>query len=299
MSVSTIASRTRIRSSGLLAGRTKTRTITPPLPGALDASGFNGAAGTEPRPERDVVLDSCLDPDVPDGNSPCVSAAWLLARTQANADQDLFKEFGIGGLNPTTSYCHNGGLPLISPEGYSDVRRRRIGCPTKEYNNVWDFIQNVSINKGKHALSSGTSIGRSNSRSSRCLGSRPFSFPRNRTAIPEQPGQTGDGYASFLLGYPGNSRLTTTNFISSEKVAHAWYYPGRLEGDQQADPQHRPALRTVLADQREVRPTVELRSGDGDACHSQGNEPGRTACRRTSPRHFPQIKWTAATQTNI
>ena len=29
--------------------------------------------------------------------------------------------------------------------------------------------------------------------------------------------------ASFLLGYPGNSRLTTTNFISSEKVAHAWY----------------------------------------------------------------------------
>ena len=50
-----------------------------------------------------------------------------------------------------------------------------------------------------------------------------FRFPRNRTAIPEQPGQTGDGYASFLLGYPGDSRLTTTNFISSEKVAHAWY----------------------------------------------------------------------------
>ena len=30
--------------------------------------------------------------------------------------------------------------------------------------------------------------------------------------------------ASFLLGAPGNSTLTTTNFVSSEKVAHAWYF---------------------------------------------------------------------------
>ena len=78
----------------------------------------------------------------------------VTARTQANADKDLFKEFGIGGLNPTTSYANNGGLPLIRPKGTLTLVAPNW-LPTTEYNNVWDFIQNVSINKGKHAVKFG------------------------------------------------------------------------------------------------------------------------------------------------
>src|SRR5207245_817889 len=35
--------------------------------------------------------------------------------------------------------------------------------------------------------------------------------------------QTGDGMAAFLLGYPSNAQISTTNFISSEKSAWAFY----------------------------------------------------------------------------
>ena len=49
----------------------------------------------------------------------------------------------------------NGGLPQIG----SRHRLQQVGAndwlPSKEYNNVWDFIQNVAINKGAHALKFG------------------------------------------------------------------------------------------------------------------------------------------------
>jgi hypothetical protein len=144
-------------------------------------------------------------------------------RTQANANQDLFTQFGIGGLNPTGSYANNGGLPQLEPEGYS-VFGGSNWLPTKEYSNVWDFIQNVSITKGKHAVKFGYEYRPISFPFFQVPSARGhFRFPRNRTSIPEAAGQTGDGMASFLLGLPGDSRLTTTNFISSEKVAHAWY----------------------------------------------------------------------------
>jgi hypothetical protein len=207
---------------GSLSWSNEDKTIAPPLPGALDASGFNGAAEQNLGRNAMVSWTRIWSPTFLTETRLAFSRL-VTERIQANADQDLFREIGIGGLNPTTSYANNGGLPLISPEGYSDVGGANW-LPTLEYNNVWDFIQNVSINKGKHAVKFGYEY-------------RPIKFPffqvpsarghfrfqRNRTAIPESPGQTGDGYASFLLGYPGDSRLTTTNFVSSEKVAHAWY----------------------------------------------------------------------------
>lgn len=207
---------------GSLSWSNEDKSITAPLPGALDASGFNGAE--EQNLGRNAMLSwtRVWTPTLLTETRLAFSRL-VTARTQANADQDLFKEIGIGGLNPTTSYANNGGLPLISPEGYSDVGGSNW-LPTTEYNNVWDFIQNVSINKGKHAVKFGYEyrpIGFPFFQVPSARGH--FRFPRNRTGIPEQPGQTGDGYASFLLGYPGDSRLTTTNFISSEKVAHAWY----------------------------------------------------------------------------
>jgi hypothetical protein len=68
----------------------------------------------------------------------------ITARTQANATEDLFTKYGIGGYNPSGAAL-NGGLPLLTMDDY--LGWNGIGAsdwlPTKEYNNVWDFIQNV------------------------------------------------------------------------------------------------------------------------------------------------------------
>jgi hypothetical protein len=145
----------------------------------------------------------------------------ITARTQANANEDLFTKYGIGGLNPTTTL--NGGLPFINPEGYSTVGGSEW-LPTQEYSNVWDFIVNMSVVKSGHALKFGYEyrpIGFPFFQVPSPRGT--FAFQRNRTQNPQSPGNSGDGIAGWLLGYPGDSRITTANFISSEKSAHAWY----------------------------------------------------------------------------
>jgi len=208
---------------GSLSWSNENKNITPPLPGALDASGFNGAS--EQNLGRNAML-SWTRVWTPTflTETRLAFSRLVTQRYQANAGQDLFKEFGIGGLNPTAATASNGGLPALAPEGYTTFGGAEW-LPTKEYNNVWDFIQNVSINKGKHAIKFGYEYRPIKFPFFQVPDARGiFNFPRNRTAIPEQPGQTGDGFASFLLGYPGNSTLTTTNFVSSEKVAHAWYF---------------------------------------------------------------------------
>jgi hypothetical protein len=207
---------------GSLSWSNENKSIAPPLPGALDASGFNGAA--EQNLGRNAML-SWTRVWTPTflTETRLAFSRLVTERVHANADRDLFQEFGIGGLNPTNAAANNGGLPALAPEGYATFGGAEW-LPTKEYNNVWDFIQNVSINKGKHAIKFGYEYRPIKFPFFQVPDARGiFRFPRNRTAIPEQPGQTGDGMASFLLGAPGNSTLTTTNFVSSEKVAHAWY----------------------------------------------------------------------------
>ena len=197
----------------------------------------------------------------------------VTSRVQANADKDLQKEFGIGGLQTFTDL--NGGLPTIVPEGY-DGGAAPGGAewlPTLEYSNVWDFIQNVSVNKGNHAYKMGFEY-------------RPIGFPffqvpsprgtmrfqRNRTQSPQFPGGTGDGIAGWLLGYPGNSRITSANFVSSDKVSYAGYFQDDWKLSPKLTLNLGSALRAVFADWRILGTTVNIRSGPshlGDSKRSQ------------------------------
>jgi hypothetical protein len=150
----------------------------------------------------------------------------------ANPDKDLFKEFGIGGYNPTTAYTGNGGLPLFTASNYTNFGGSQWS-PTKEYNNVMNFVQNVAISKGSHAMKMGAEY-------------RDVKFPffqvpsphgvvaynGNQTAFPSGRASslgptvgasTGDAIASALLGQIDNSQISTTNFISSQKVSWAFY----------------------------------------------------------------------------
>jgi hypothetical protein len=197
-----------------------------PLPPDLDHGGFGGQ--TELNQGRNAMISHTRvwTPRIISETRVAFSRL-ITARTQANATEDLFTKYGIGGYNPSGAAL-NGGLPLLTMDDY--LGWNGIGAsdwlPTKEYNNVWDFIENVAINRGSHALKFGGEF-------------RPIKFPffqvpsphgdmffgRNRTNNPQDEfaNATGDGMASFLLGYPTSGQISTNNFISSEKSAWAFY----------------------------------------------------------------------------
>jgi hypothetical protein len=195
-----------------------------PLPGALDGTYF--ASNLEETLARNAMLSytRTWSPTVLTETRVAFSRL-VTSRTQANPDVDQFAAFGIGGYNPTGPL--NGGLPSTNIDRYSGFGASDW-LPSKEYNNVWDFIQNMSIQKGSHSIRFGGEY-------------RPIQFPffqfpsphgnwtfnRTETSFPNGTDAlsnlTGDGYASFLLGRVSQGQMSTTNFISSQKSAWAFY----------------------------------------------------------------------------
>jgi len=212
-------------------GNTSKRSVAP-FPGALDNSGFNGTGELDLSRNGQVSYTRVW-------NARIVSETRLsftrlvTSRVGANPNTDLFTQFGIGGYNPTTAYAANGGLPSFGAGGYTGFGGAQWG-PTLEYNNVWDFVQNLAINRGSHAIKVG-------------FEARQVRFPffqvpaphgivnysANQTAFPSSQksslgptvgASTGDSIASALLGQIDNAQISTTNFISSQKVAYAGYF---------------------------------------------------------------------------
>jgi carboxypeptidase family protein len=202
-----------------------------PFAGILDGGDFNGTSeidlGRNAQLSYTRLWSSAIVSETRVGFSRLVTS-----RTQANSDIDAFKVAGIGGYNPTQPL--NGGIPQIHfNDSGGTGRYRQVGAndwlPTKEYNNVWDFIQNVAITKGSHSFKFGAEF-------------RPIQFPffqvpsphgemnfsSNDTAFPSTNGtlnntNTGDPVASFLLGSLSGGQISTTNFVSSTKKAYAFY----------------------------------------------------------------------------
>ncbi len=195
-----------------------------PLPGALDGTYFSSNAEQDLSRNGNISYTRVWSPSLI-SESRVAFTRLVTARTQANPNTDQFKAFGIGGYDPTSSL--NGGLPSFGIDSYSGFGASDW-LPSKEYNNVWDFIQNVSVNKGNHAYKFGFEF-------------RPIQFPffqvpsphgdlsfsRNDTAYPNNNNSiatnTGDGFASFLLGVVNNGQISSNNFISSTKKAYAAY----------------------------------------------------------------------------
>jgi len=204
----------------------------PFLPGALDGTPFNAVTEEDLGRNTQLSWTRVWNPTIISETRVGFSRL-VTSRVGANPDKDLFKEFGIGGYNPMTAL--NGGLPQMQFSGNNSYTQ--IGAndwlPSKEYSNVWDFIQNVAINKGAHAMKFGAEY--------RII-KFPFfqvpyphgemNFNNADTAYPSRASgsngialasQTGDPMASFLLGVINNGQISTNNFISSEKLAWAFY----------------------------------------------------------------------------
>ena len=202
-----------------------------PFQGALDGGNFNGTSEQDLGRNAQLGFTHIFSPSVI-SETRLGFSRLVTARTQANANTDEFTAMGIGGYNPTTTL--NGGLPQFGLGPYSQVGANDW-LPTKEYNNEWDFVENVSITTGNHSLKFGGEV-------------RPIQFPffqvpyphgemnfsRNETAFPSTAkdagglngtlnADTGDTMASFLLGALNGGQISTTNFISSTRQAYALY----------------------------------------------------------------------------
>jgi len=207
------------------------KTSVPPFPGALDSSGFNGSGEIDLNRNGQISYTRTWKPTVV-SETRASFTRLVTSRVGANPDADLFKEFGIGGYNPTYAYTANGGLPFLTASGYNNFGGAEWS-PTLEYNNVWDFVQNVAISKGSHAIKIGAEFrqvkfpffqvpdphGRVN------YSNNQTAFPSTKSSSlgPTVAASTGDAIASALLGQIDSATISTTNFISSQKVAWAGY----------------------------------------------------------------------------
>jgi len=216
---------------GSLSWSNTNKTSVPPFQGALDGANFYGTSEQDLGRNAQLGYTRIWSPSII-SETRIGFSRLVTARTQANSDTDEFKAVGIGGYDPTGPL--NGGLPQFGLGRYSQVGANDW-LPTKEYSNVWDFIQNVSITRGSHALKFGAEY-------------RPIRFPffqvpfphgemnfaRTETAYPSNnsdmggkngtfSADTGDELASFMLGAIDNGQISTTNFISSTRQAYAFY----------------------------------------------------------------------------
>jgi hypothetical protein len=193
-----------------------------PFPGPLDGADFNGAQETDLSRNGQISYTRVWTPTIV-SESRASFTRLVTSRLGLNPSVDEFTAFGIGGYNPTKAAANNGGLPQINFNGYQQTGANNW-IPTKEFNNVLDFVQNVSINKGTHSYKFGAEY--------RSIKFPFFQIPdphgdinysSGETAFPTANNQSGDAVASALLGQIDNGGISTTNFISSQKTAWAGY----------------------------------------------------------------------------
>ncbi len=210
---------------GTISWSDTTKGSVTPFAGALDGGNFNGSSEIDLGRNAMLSWTHTFSPTIV--NEARVGFSRLVtSRTQANANTDVYKELGIGGYDPTTTL--NGGAPQINLGRYSQIGANDW-LPTKEYNNEWDMIENLSISHGNHNYKMGGEW--------RYLHfpffQVPFphgemNFARVETGIDSTAGatqnNTGDEFASFLLGAVDNGQISTANFISSTKQAYAGYF---------------------------------------------------------------------------
>jgi Carboxypeptidase regulatory-like domain len=109
---------------------------------------------------------------------------------------DTANQVGIPGINSFCGYC--GGLPTITITGVSSVGHTAF-APTRRHDTVWQFIDNVTLIRGKHNLKIGAEVDKIDAdlfQTANPVGE--FDFNGNITS---NQGVGGSGLASFLLGY--------------------------------------------------------------------------------------------------
>ena len=128
-------------------------------------------------------------------------------RLQFNANDNLSSQIGIPGI-PFTS--NNGGLPRFSVSGVSTFGSATYQ-PTREFENVFHFIENISLIKGRHTFKFGAEwkpiVNFSILQPPTPRGS--FTFNGNNTRDANNRNATGLGFADFALGITSNASIAS------------------------------------------------------------------------------------------
>ncbi len=137
-----------------------------------------------------------------------------------NLDTDT--QVGIPGINICTPFC--GGLSEIDIAGLTQRFGHARFDPTYRIDNVFQWVDNVTLIRGKHTLKFGEDIrairGDLDQESG---GMGEFSFDQHYTSNLGASG-TGSGTASFLLGYPETITRTILNSFPDNRSKQFFWY---------------------------------------------------------------------------
>ena len=115
-------------------------------------------------------------------------------------------------------------IPLVT--GYNGVfSTNGTGSTIVARNDVYSLSPNMTWIKGKHTLKFGAEIRRlTHNYYQQNNPSGSFNFDRVLTsANPLSPGSTGDGFASFLLGYGTGGGITQNAFVAGQMIYRGYY----------------------------------------------------------------------------
>ena len=145
---------------------------------------------------------------------------------QLNANSNVAASLGLGGI-PGGS--NNGGLPSISIGGNAGLSGAGSPgyLPADEHQNNWQFLDNVTINKGKHSLKMGVSL-----QSIRFSTVEPptsrgyYNYDGTYTGIPQNASglPTGAPIADFLADYQHGASLSNLSTTRDFRWDNALFF---------------------------------------------------------------------------
>jgi hypothetical protein len=132
--------------------------------------------------------------------------------------------FGIPGLNINTAAL---AMPLISVAGFAGLGTANV-LPSISASNNFQYLDTVSITKGRHSIRTGASfLRRQRNQFIVPSASGNFSFNGNFTSENGRAG-TGHAFASFLLGFPS---ATQRSFLPGSQGRRNWEWALFLQDD--------------------------------------------------------------------
>jgi len=135
--------------------------------------------------------------------------------------QDVLKAFGIEGIDPGLDFR---GIPAINISTFAGFGQ--VYSDSRFVENRFNFIDNLSIQKGRHAIKIGTEIIRFQTNridSGQAFGTYNFTGQFTRGTLPV----AGHPFADFMLGFPAN----TQRFVPRAAIAYRNYSWGMYVQD--------------------------------------------------------------------
>ncbi|MBM3749100.1 MAG: TonB-dependent receptor, partial [Acidobacteria bacterium] len=146
---------------------------------------------------------------------------WWQMKASINYDKGWGAKLGIKNTPDP-----NKDFPGVNMDGYTGWGREEWGG---SFNKAWAFSDDLTFVTGTHGLKFGFMYQRDHYNGyGQHTGTGGFDFGRTGTSVPEdQTNTSGNGFATFLLGYVTGARIQTLRFVSDQ-----WhYYAGYAQDD--------------------------------------------------------------------